>query len=540
MSNPLPDLTKLALWGQACGDAFGAPFEYDPQAPEFAVLSVEEKRYLSAVDDVKVQPQWARLAGLYTDDTQQAFVLIDAYQTTRNTREAIVHVRQMFREMAEFEVKGSKFGVHRGTGKNFRASVTNISAKRAPDTAGMGAAMRVGPVATMFDDPHKMVQWVLAVSQVTTSNPVALALAAKYALMCWVMSHRGRAGEVANILWPEDVVPAKVWAATVDVLRLVNQEEDREQALLDYAKKSGWSNKQMRCAANGFALTGVPWAIYWGMKAETYEDALLGVCSSGGDTDTVAAMAGCLAALRLGMAGIPEWMRDNLVAQENVRNPHLWNPIGSESPWTEAEANYRGGVLRDHYAEQRKRAARRKAKEPDSIGDQLDFMDLAQEDMAQEAEAERIDALEPVLFGGEEDSEKYNSFSNFYQASFDLEGEIWPDTEHYYMAQKNPDDAVYQAQIREAPTAWEAKKLGREVELRPGWDDIKYDVMLRATYAKFSQNTDLYNLLLGTDDRPIHENLPDPWWGGGPNFPGGRDLLGSVLCDVREMLLDEQ
>lgn len=26
------------------------------------------------------------------------------------------------------------------------------------------------------------------------------------------------------------------------------------------------------------------------------------------------------------------------------------------------------------------------------------------------------------------------------------------------------------------------------------------------------------------------------WWGGGPNFPGGKDLLGKALMEVRKIL----
>jgi len=34
----------------------------------------------------------------------------------------------------------------------------------------------------------------------------------------------------------------------------------------------------------------------------------------------------------------------------------------------------------------------------------------------------------------------------------------------------------------------------------------------------------------------IHENRRDPEWGGGPNFPKGKDLLGQALMRVRGLL----
>ena len=54
--------------------------------------------------------------------------------------------------------------------------------------------------------------------------------------------------------------------------------------------------------------------------------------------------------------------------------------------------------------------------------------------------------------------------------------------------------------------------------------------------SKFWQNADIREVLLSTGDRAIHENCNDAWWGGGPNYPRGRDLLGKALMEVRAIL----
>jgi ribA/ribD-fused uncharacterized protein len=159
--------------------------------------------------------------------------------------------------------------------------------------------------------------------------------------------------------------------------------------------------------------------------------------------------------------------------------------------------------------------------------------------MAEEAMAEE-DALAeyaPVFFYGAQNEN--GEFSNFYMSKFTLDGEEWPSVEHYFMAQKNPEDIVYQQQIRAAEWPNIAKKLGRTVELRDGWDDIKYDIMAKAVHAKFEQNPVLHAFLLATNNQPLHENCRDAWWGGGPNFKGGRDWLGQILMDVRDRLRGE-
>ncbi|MAG26482.1 Swarming motility protein ybiA [Candidatus Pacearchaeota archaeon] len=145
------------------------------------------------------------------------------------------------------------------------------------------------------------------------------------------------------------------------------------------------------------------------------------------------------------------------------------------------------------------------------------------------------DKEKPVLFYGFKSGQKYGCFSNFYPASFTLDEKLWPTTEHYFMAQKtlNPEKVE---KIRRADGPREARRLGRIVELRPNWDNIKYNIMVKALHAKFTQNEHICEILLSTGDRSIHENCKDPWWGGGPNFPGGRDLLGKALIEVRTLI----
>lgn len=141
-----------------------------------------------------------------------------------------------------------------------------------------------------------------------------------------------------------------------------------------------------------------------------------------------------------------------------------------------------------------------------------------------------------VLFYGVKN--QYGEFSNWYPASFSLDGKLWKTSEHYYMAMKT-EDSDEAERIRKSKSPREAKKLGAKVKLRPNWDNIKFNIMYKACLAKFSQNEELKKLLLSTEDRPLHEDCSDPFWGGGPNFPDGMDLLGKVLIKVRETLRNE-
>ena len=142
----------------------------------------------------------------------------------------------------------------------------------------------------------------------------------------------------------------------------------------------------------------------------------------------------------------------------------------------------------------------------------------------------------PVLFYGHKNG-LYCAFSNFHPASFVLDGITFTCSEQAFMLRKS-DDPVYRARILETTNPSEIKRIGKSAKLRPDWDAFKYGWMVTVLKAKFSQNPRLRALLLSTGDRPIHENCADAWWGGGPNFPTGRDLLGKALIEVRAWLRD--
>jgi len=104
--------------------------------------------------------------------------------------------------------------------------------------------------------------------------------------------------------------------------------------------------------------------------------------------------------------------------------------------------------------------------------------------------------MKSVLFYAESDA--YGELSNWWPAPIELDGKS------------------EREQIRKASTPRRAEELGRQVRLRRGWDGMKFEVMVIANRAKFTQHRDLHDLLLSTGDRPIHESCDDPWWGGGP------------------------
>lgn len=128
--------------------------------------------------------------------------------------------------------------------------------------------------------------------------------------------------------------------------------------------------------------------------------------------------------------------------------------------------------------------------------------------------------------------------SNFYRAPFRLHGHEWPTVEHFYQAHKCRD-ALFQSNIRMAPSPKAAKQLARAAEagdMRPDWQNWRMTVMLQALAAKFVQNPPLADQLVATGERILVEASPtDAFWGNGPDGQG-QNRLGYLLTTLRTVL----
>jgi len=145
-------------------------------------------------------------------------------------------------------------------------------------------------------------------------------------------------------------------------------------------------------------------------------------------------------------------------------------------------------------------------------------------------------------------------FSQWYEASFKLEGIQYQTAEHYMMAEKARlfGDTETEQKIIAASNPGEAKKLGRQVKgfNKSTWEEKCFAIVVAANLGKFSQNEALKTFLLETKDRIIVEASPlDKIWGIGlaaddknadnPNLWQGDNLLGFALMEVRSQLSAE-
>lgn len=132
---------------------------------------------------------------------------------------------------------------------------------------------------------------------------------------------------------------------------------------------------------------------------------------------------------------------------------------------------------------------------------------------------------------------EYGFLSNFYQFGFELDDKLWMTVEHYYQAQKYAGTEL-EEQIRLLPTPYDTKKWGKLYKVRSDWGQVKEEVMLKALFAKFSQEP-LKSKLLATGEEEIIEAVPwDSYWGIGKDGKG-QNRLGILLMQIREAIKDE-
>lgn len=127
-------------------------------------------------------------------------------------------------------------------------------------------------------------------------------------------------------------------------------------------------------------------------------------------------------------------------------------------------------------------------------------------------------------------SGEYAFLSNFYPTQIRYGG-IYPTAEHAYQAMKTLS-LNERFKIAKLTTPGQVKRAGREVTLRPDWEDIKLRVMEEILYNKF-HNRELAKKLIATGGQVLVEGNTwgDTYWG--VCNGKGKNNLGKLLMAVR-------
>lgn len=295
------DALTGSILGQALGDALG--FVVEARPAEEARDYVD--RFLRAGRaGERNHPDYS--FGQYTDDTQLARELLRSFRECGHWEPAAFAARLagLFRERREV---GAGPGTRGAAQRLISGNPWHQSGTPAP-YLGNGSAMRAGPIGLLLPDRLAMLRAAREQSRVTHLDPRCAAGAVVVA----------RAVALAGRREPADVV------AFVEDLAESAQEDDPGLAR-ELRRLPGWVRLDPDAAARRLTEVGlVPehrdqWqgisacvtpTVFWSLYAflrspDDYWETICVAISPGGDTDTMAAMAGAISGARVGPAALP-------------------------------------------------------------------------------------------------------------------------------------------------------------------------------------------------------------------------------------------
>lgn len=131
---------------------------------------------------------------------------------------------------------------------------------------------------------------------------------------------------------------------------------------------------------------------------------------------------------------------------------------------------------------------------------------------------------------------EYRFLSNFWDAPVTYQGLTYKNNEAAFQAQKSLRQEEKLPFTAMDPA--EAKSRGRQISLRPDWEEVKLGIMEEIVRAKFTQNHALRQQLLDTGDRELREgnSWHDTFWGVDLRTGKGENHLGKILMKVRSEL----
>jgi poly(ADP-ribose) glycohydrolase ARH3 len=285
MTISLSDRFFGCLLGLAVGDALGGRFEAQSAEHLRGRFPTVDKLMAYVTDEL-----W------YTDDTQMAIAVAETL-----AEQGEIHEEELCRSFV------ANYTPSRGYGRGARAVLEAIEEGRDYQAVaaqyfpggsyGNGAAMRVAPIGLLFrDDPAQVLHQARLSALPTHAHPLGIEGAQLLAL---AVAHASKADNFDR-------------AAFFDELLAHCQSPEYRDKLTVAAALS--SIAELSALGNGIeALESVPTAIAcFALFPQSYVDTIGSAILLGGDTDTIAAMAGAISGAHLGAAAIPESLSNHL------------------------------------------------------------------------------------------------------------------------------------------------------------------------------------------------------------------------------------
>ncbi|WP_170270562.1 ADP-ribosylglycohydrolase family protein [Heliorestis acidaminivorans] len=288
-----------ALMGLAVGDALGTPIEG------------VEKTVLDRIP-INTMIQGEFPLGTWSDDTSLTFCLV------KNIIEkgyCIEHLKDLYLKWyneGEMTATGYAFSVGDTIKKALEKLNNGINPLESGDKAeksnGNGSLMRILPASIYFSKSKDMCHFIQQNSSITHAHQISNLACLLYSFMVKALLAGKQKSEAYYYMIEE-------------ANKLKSEEKfSTEWVHFDHILTGSILDGNKKISAGSYVVLTLEAALWAFMKTDTYKDCMLKVINLGGDTDTVAAIAGGLAGLHYGYSEIPEEWTQSLQKSHMLLN----------------------------------------------------------------------------------------------------------------------------------------------------------------------------------------------------------------------------
>jgi ADP-ribosylglycohydrolase len=306
------DLLSGCVLGQALGDALG--FVVEAESPEVAHEYVEG--FLRTGRATERSPRGFPF-GQYSDDTQLARELLLSFLDAGGWSPPAFAARiaRLFRDKKDVGAgPGTREAAHR-----LLAGVSWDAAGTPAPYAGNGSAMRAGVLGILLPDRGSMIEIAREQSRITHLDPrcaagaVVIARAVALAARREPLDPLAFVSDLADCAAEDDASVASSIAGLADWWSYSPEHAAGQlhRAGLDPSHIDSWQG------ISAFVTPSVLWSLYAFLHSPNdYWETICTAIWVGGDTDTMAAMAGAISGARLGHISLPASLLSRLTDQE--------------------------------------------------------------------------------------------------------------------------------------------------------------------------------------------------------------------------------
>ncbi len=293
---------KAVVIGHAVGDALGVPVEFASR------LEMDN----SPVGDMEEGGTYNMPKGTWSDDTSMSLATLDSLAKGNvDYNDIMIGFCDWF-DTAEYTPAGVVFDVGRGTMKSLmaymrgEAEAINCGQKSELDN-GNGSLMRIHPIVLY-----------LANKEISVEEKIEIIHNASSLTHAHIRS-KIACGIYAFVLW--ELLKEPIKESVLVGLHEAKEFYNNEQELSHYSRlfeKTFIVTKRDMIKSSGYVVDTLEAAIWCLLTTSSYKDCVLKAVNLGGDTDTVAAIAGGLAGALYGVDNIPKAWIENLQRYEYI------------------------------------------------------------------------------------------------------------------------------------------------------------------------------------------------------------------------------